>query len=307
VKKSAVKKPSPKKKPANKKPAPKQKSSIPPAEFELRLAQCEERRQCVLRGDALIGIMPVEEIEQMVQIYRALGEAGVAAAWVGLGEYHLDASGVDLSLADATECACRAAALGSAEGRLLLLRVLFDFRADGYPDPAHAREARQAVEAAAATDSLAAYLAGLLAFHGFGGKKDLKAAVRHHQAAAALGNTDAMFELYVHLSTGTGVPKDEAAALAWCEKAAALGHARACYNLGAFYATGRGVPKDAAKSLAWYEKAAQAGNGRATATLAYMVISGEGCPADPVRGEALFAQAAGQGFDVEGFRAQVGV
>src|SRR5215510_6863338 len=77
-------------------------------EARLRLAQCEERRQRVLRGDGMIGILPAAEIEQMVTMYRALGEAGVADAWLGLGRYHTDQSGLHWSMEDAADCACRA-------------------------------------------------------------------------------------------------------------------------------------------------------------------------------------------------------
>src|SRR5262249_52466826 len=84
-------------------------------------------------------------------------------------------------------------------------------------------------------------LCGWLAFNGYGFPKDAAESLRLHREAAARGNADAMFEIYVLQSTGQGTEKDEAAALEWCKKAAEKGQARACYNLGAFYATGRGV------------------------------------------------------------------
>jgi len=275
----------------------------------LRLAQCEETRGRVLRGDGVIGILPVDEIEQMVANYRALGDAGMADAWLGLARYHLDDNGLHTSLADAADCACRALALGADDARALLTRLLPALRSAEVDDPPHAPDANSAVEAALARDDdgSAHYLAGLLAFHGFGRTKDLAACARLHEAAAKRGNADAMFELYVLLSTGTGVAKDEAAALSWCRAAGERDHARACYNLGAFYATGRGVAQDDAAALRWYERASNAGHGRATATLAYLVHSGTGCAADPDRAETLFELAAEQGFDVESFREQLGI
>jgi TPR repeat protein len=276
---------------------------------QLRLAQCEERRLRVLRGDELSGIMPVEEIEQMVATYRELGEAGLAEAWLRLARYHLDESGLHPSLEDAVAAAARAVALGSVEARGVLVGMLPAFRGEGLDDPPHAADAHRAVDAARAADAEGRnhHFAGLLAFHGFGTLRDAAAALRLHGVAAARGDADAMFELYALLSTEQGAAKDEAGALAWCTKAAELGHARACYNLGAFYATGRGVDQDEAKALGWYERASDAGNGRATATLAYMVAQGSGCPADPDRAERLFELAEEQGFDVERFREQLGV
>jgi uncharacterized protein len=276
---------------------------------QLRLAQCEERRLRVLRGDGVIGIMPVEEIEQMVATYRELGEAGVAEAWLGLARYHLDDSGLLPSLEDAVANGARAVALGSVEARRVLVGALPRFRSEGLDDPPHAADAHRAIDAARAEDADGHnhHFAGLLAFHGFGTPRDAEAAFRLHEIAAARGDADAMFELYVFLSTGQGGSKDEAKALDWCTKAAERGHARACYNLGAFYATGRGVEQDEAKALGWYEKASDAGNGRATATLAYMVAQGSGYAPDPDRAEKLFELAEEQGFDVESFREQVGV
>jgi TPR repeat protein len=276
---------------------------------QLKLAQCEERRLRVLRGDGAIGILPVEEIEQMVATYRELAEAGVADAWLGLACYHLDDNGLHPSLEDAVADAARAVALGSIEARSMLVGMLPGFRSEEIDDLPHAADAHRAIDAARADDADGRnhHFAGLLAFHGFGTPRDVEAAFRLHELAAARGDVDAMFELYVLLSTGQGVSKDEAKSLAWCMKAAELGHARACYNLGAFYATGRGVEHDEAKALGWYEKASDAGNGRATATLAYMISQGSACVADPNRAEKLFELAEEQGFDVETFRERVGV
>ena len=273
------------------------------------LEQCEEMRSRVLRGDGAIGILPVEEIEQMVASYRTLGEAGEPRAWVGLGHYHLDDNGLDWSLEDAAECACRAVALGSVDGAKLLRRVLPALRAEELDDPPHAPAARAKLESLLATDRAGDlhHLYGLLLFHGFGGEKDLTGNVKQQTLAADRGHVDAQFELYVLLSTGTGAEKDEVTALKHCVAAAEKGHGRAAYNLGAFYATGRGVPLDEAKARVWYGRASEAGNGRATATLAMMVMTGSGGEADEPRGEDLFALAEEQGFDVDSFRDQVGI
>jgi TPR repeat protein len=276
---------------------------------KLRLEQCEERRLRVMRGDGAIGIMPVEEIKEMAATYRQLGEAGNAAAWVGLGRYHLDDNGLDWSLEQAADCACRAVALGSADGRVLLTEVLPGLRAEGLDDPPGAGDAAGAVERALANDSdgQAHYLAALLAFHGFGRAASPEAAIALHQAAAGRGCALAMFELYALLSTGQGGPGRDEEATGWCLKAAEHGNLRAAYNMGAFHATGRGVEKDEKKSRDWYERASQGGHPRATAMLAYMVITGQGGEPDPERGEELFQLAEEQGFDVESFREQLDV
>lgn len=134
------------------------------------------------------------------------------------------------------------------------------------------RHAAEATHPGSPEAGAAHYLLGLLDYHGLGGPKDARAAFAHHKKAAALEDVDAMFELYVLLSTGDGVAKDEKQALRWCKKAAEAGQPRACYNMGAFHATGNGVKKDEAKAIDWYERAAWAGHGRAAGTLAAMAV-----------------------------------
>ena len=51
---------------------------------EMVLARCEEARLRVLRGDGTIGIMPVEEVRQMVADYEALvADPDVDVIYVG--------------------------------------------------------------------------------------------------------------------------------------------------------------------------------------------------------------------------------
>jgi TPR repeat protein len=273
-----------------------------------RLRRCESIRQRVLRGDAIVGVVSIADIEQMVATYRELGAAGVADAWVGLGRYHLDPSGLHRSVADAAECACRAVAAGSLDG-VRLLRVVVPAQHDMEHQPPSASNARHALERMLASDDtgLVHHVLGLLAFHGLGGPKDVATYVQHQVIAADRGHADALFEMSVLLATGTGVVKDFNKALGYCRKAAELDHPRACYNLGAFHATGRGVKRDEAKARTWYERASNAGHGEATATLAAMVMTGSGGDADPTRAEELFDRAGEQGIDVAAFRQRFGI
>lgn len=273
------------------------------------LALCEETRMRVLRGDGIIGCLPVAEVEQMVSTYHALGARGVAAAWTGLARYHADLNGLHVSPESAARCAGEAVLLGSAEALGLLSQAVIALRSAGIPDPPNAGAVHDALAARLDEDpdGRITFTLGLLTCHGYGCAQDLAACVALHERAAARGCADAMFELYVLYATGQGTAPDDSVARAWCQRAAALGQARACYNLGSFYASGSGVPRDEATAQAWYRRASEAGNGRATAMLAYMVQRGEGSPPDPQGAEALFALAEAQGFDVEGFREEFGV
>ncbi len=135
--------------------------------------------------------------------------------------------------------------------------------------------------------STALYELGLLYYNGeFWLPSDYSVSMDYHQQAAALGNADALFELYVYYSTGIGTKIDNNTALEYCKKAADAGQDRACYNLGAFYATGNGVPQDMEESVKWYEKGSVLGNVRSTETLGLMYRYGEGVPKDEAKADA---------------------
>jgi TPR repeat protein len=101
------------------------------------------------------------------------------------------------------------------------------------------------------------------------------AAAAAHEEAAALGDLDAAFELYVIYAQGLGVEADPDRSRAWLDRAAAGEHPRALYNVAAEHATGRGRVQDLATAASLYRRAAALGNVNAAATLAYMILSGE--------------------------------
>jgi TPR repeat protein len=273
------------------------------------LARCDDTFGKVVRGDAMIGILPMEAVDQMAKDYRAVGEAGVAEGFIGLARCAQRGYGVRRSTATAMQALCSAAALGSRDALTMIRGMLPIHRGAEEDDPKNAKDAYAAAKRAKKDDEDGAstMTLALCAYHGFGTPRDAEAALMLHEAAATLGNADAMFELYAMISTGQGTTKDEKRALAWCVKAANQGHARAAYNLGAFYATGRGVEQDEAESRRWYARASEAGNGRATATLALMVAQGSGGERDLTRARELFDLADEQGADTAQLRALAGV
>lgn len=146
--------------------------------------------------------------------------------------------------------------------------------------------------------SPALYELGLLYYHGeFWLPQDLKVSFDYHIRAAELGNSLAMFELYVYYSTGIHVDIDNTVALDYCHKAAAAKNKRACYNLGAFYATGNGVEKDIDKAISWYEEASNLGDVKSTETLGYMFKHGEDVEQNEEKADAYFALAKKQRAD----------
>jgi TPR repeat protein len=118
------------------------------------------------------------------------------------------------------------------------------------------------------------YLLGLLYYHGKGCEKNDARSYELHKEAAARGNADAMFELYVYYSQGIGCEKDPAKAFDWNAKAAETGQYRACFNMGWFYETGTNVDQDMDKAFQYYQTASNNGNGKATAYVGVMYEKG---------------------------------
>jgi TPR repeat protein len=274
-----------------------------------QLARCEQTRQHVVRGDAMLGTVSWAEIDQMLATYRALGEAGVPEAWVGLARYHLDPRGLHRSAGDAAEYACRAILAGSLDGARLLRQAMPALRDDPRAQPPSATQARDALTRLLSADDTGVvhHVLGSMAFDGLGGPQDIAAFVACHAIAAERGFADSLFEMSLIYATGTGAAKDPQKALDYCRRAAERGQPRACYNLGAWYATGSGVAQDEAKARTWYQRASEAGHGPATATLGVMVMTGQGGAADPEHAEQLFHLAEEQGVDVEAFLEQLGL
>lgn len=243
------------------------------------LDRARDVRARVERGDVLIGILPTDAVEEMVAIYRALGQAGVGDAWHELGECYDRGIGVAPDRAAAVECWRRGADAGDREATLAVVRDAI------YASSGDAALAQRLIAPLLANDDdgRAHVLAGYMALRGFGEAADASKSVELHRKAAEVENADAMFELYVLGSTGQGMEIDEARDLSWCVRAAELGQPRACYNLGTFYAKGRGVPQDWSAAVRWYERAAELGNARAAATLATMYEIGDGVEKDAAR------------------------
>ena len=121
-------------------------------------------------------------------------------------------------------------------------------------------------------------------------------------AADQWGHALAQHQLgHLHFA-GTGAPRDMHAAARYYERAAAQGVAGAQYDLGACYSVGAGVPLDSARALHYLELAAGQGDRMAQCQLAWMYEGGEdGVPRDSARAAHHFRQAvaADEGDEVQ--------
>ena len=261
----------------------------------------------ILAGDMMIGILSIEEVEKMPAALRRAAECGHPKAWLRLAEWHERPRWGEPSYELADQALRLAVDHKVAGAGLALARLRWFLRRDEATDA----EKAQAFETIAALakegdDGEATYLLGLMTCAGFGTPADPAAAFELQRKAAARGNADASFELYVHLSTGLGVATDEQAAFEHVQRAAKAGHARAAYNLGAFLATGRYGKKDMAEAANWYQRACDLGNGRACATLAAMYAAGDGVAKDRERAGGLFSVAEELGFDPSAIKDAIG-
>lgn len=80
-------------------------------------------------------------------------------------------------------------------------------------------------------------------------------AVVQYRRAAALGSTDALFELGRAFVDGAGVEQDFTKAVEWYRRAAKKKHVMALSNLGVLIGDGKGVEQDYNEQLACYKKA----------------------------------------------------
>jgi TPR repeat protein len=266
-------------------------------------AAAVELRDGFVRGEHMIGLLPPDAPEVLVDGLRRAGDAGVVDAWIELGRLFTHGAApwapypepdVDAAI-DAYRAADRA---GSVAGALGWVRAAYFARSAAHASSAAARLAE--LLAAAPDDPELLLLTGYLTHEGYGHPADPAAAVGYHRAAAERGSGDAAFELSVLYATGSGVAADQEASDSWTFRAAELGSVRAMGNLGGMYATGRRVEQDPVVALDWYVKAADLGHARSAYTAGLMHLIGDGgLPVDEEQAATYFGRAEELGFDVD--------
>ena len=268
---------------------------------------CDEINGRIQRGDLMIAILPLEAIEVMAEGYGRAALAGNVNAWRKLGicylehaaehtmawpsEYPFPDQADDPEVA-ALRCFTEAAGRGDRAAVLLFARASRDASDEAL------EYALELLDPLLADDpnGVARYEYALVEYH----LDQTEEAAANHQQAAALGNADAMFELYVLYNAGDGVPHDPDQARQWLLRAAELNQNRALYNLGACHATGNGgFPKNEATALQYYERSAEAGNTKAAGTLGVMYLTGNGAPLDRRSAARWLDLAQANGLDVE--------
>ena len=217
-------------------------------------------RNQIARGDMMLGILSVEDVAKIPTAYERAAEYGLSIARLKLAWWHAMPEFGDQNMANA-ESVLEAAVDDEVDGatlELIKLRWFFMRESASEDKRVHTFQLAQSL-GDQSDDGEVLYFLALLTTHGFGTSASPDVGFELQQQAADLGNTDAMFELYIHHANGLGTKPDKKLAFAACERAAEAGHHRAMYNLGAFNATGRGTSRDMRKAVEWYERAADAG------------------------------------------------
>jgi TPR repeat protein len=264
---------------------------VTPEAQEAALAALQEAapfcEQALAEGDAPaevlfhIGVLRQAEGEHeaAVAAFEAAAEAGLAAAYTKLGDYHLFGIGP--------------------------LRRDADTAAEYF---------RAGAEAG---DPAAQMTLGLLHRLGAGVPRDTGAMVDLMQAAADAGYHFAQFRLGQTYLTGDGIPGGEDASLGipdreraaqYLSMAAEQGNIEAVLELARYYGeldgAGQGDPD---QQFIWTERAAEAGLPDAIAALGFLYERGRGVEASPEQAASLYVQALETGdVDFDDLRGRVG-
>jgi uncharacterized protein len=274
-------------------------------------AAAGELREAFVRSEHLIGLLPADAPDVMVEAFRRAGELGDARAWLELGRLYRAGAApwAPYPATDpraAVDAYRRAEAAGSPEAALEWVQTAYFARDETLAPEATARLAE--LQRETPEDAGMLLLVGYFLHQGYGYARDEPAGIAFFEAAAVRGDAAAAFELSVVHATGAGVPADADAALQWTFRAAELGSDRAQANLGGMYATGNGVPEDAATAVEWYARSADSGNARGALVAGIMLLRGDdGLPVDAVRAAALFDRADELGADVDDMLAGMGL
>lgn len=258
----------------------------------------------MLETDMMIGIESIDAYTDMRKAFEACALNGMPEAWIDLGKMYLSGKGVKSNPKKGAECFLKSYREGNNYAARIYLEYLFWHEENYKKTLAFCKQ----LIAEGDKNGFGNYFMGLMTYSGKGCEPDSVKAFTYHEKSAKIGLPDAMFELYVLLSTGQGCEMDNDDAVKWCRKAAEKGQNRACFNMGSFYATGKGVDRDLSESFRWYKAAAEQGHGKAAATIGIMMIQGDIEPEnDDENHDYYFSLAEENGFDVDDWLDRLGI
>ena len=139
------------------------------------------------------------------------------------------------------------------------------------------------------------YGVGSLYSDGLGVEKDLSAAFRWFERAAAQGHVQALAAVGAAYATGEGVEIDYRSARKYLCKAAKKGDSRALERLGYLYENGYGVRRNYSAAVSKYKMSASNGNSAAMVAMGRLLENGIGMAADVEKAIAWYRSAVANG------------
>ncbi|KNE60015.1 hypothetical protein AMAG_05454 [Allomyces macrogynus ATCC 38327] len=208
---------------------------------------------CTLADMLLQGVGCDVDADRAKELYqRAYNEFQCTDGLVGLGAMYMEGEGLEKDEAKAIQLWEQAASEGDAEAMFAL--------AQNYLSEENIPKAVPWLEKAGDKGhTVSLNTLGMLNFTGEGIPINVEKAIKLHERAAALKDTDAMYvlgQLYHEGSDqGTGVKKDYAKAMEWYLRGASRGDASSMHAISEMYEKGQGVAKSEEKAREWAERA----------------------------------------------------
>lgn len=123
-----------------------------------------------------------------------------------------------------------------------------------------------------------------------------RAAVRHFEAAAELGDPTAMmFAAGMYMKGAKGAPQDPLKGLQWFVRLSETGDSTAMVFAGTIYLYGEGIDRNPKEAERWLRRSAELGNADGQSMLGAMYLQGLGVEADPQLAYEWFRKAADNG------------
>ena len=241
------------------------------------------------------GLGTPPDFSMAMQCYRRSAELTNYVAMKSLGYLLMNGLGGETNLAEAKYWSLRAATEGTNRRAMYNLGGICCLN---FPDTNSMAEAFHWYQQSAELgDPLACYQLANFYYRGWGVVETNLASYRYWRfKAAAVGNTEAQYEMGVAYRLGDGVPTNIENSVFWYEKAAAKNHPRALFDLAFHYGGDKTNPDAARVAHDLMLRAAQAGHRQAQFNCAFNCFRGDFASVDFEQGKQWLARSADAGW-----------
>jgi len=178
-----------------------------------------EIKEKVNRGDLMIGILDVNQVEVMIGLFTKSGNSGNPDSWYELGMIYYLGIGVDQDAEKALGYFENAAQNGyGIDAWIKYIRIAYFANLTSVSSNRIFDLVKELQEKD--TSGEVYLLKGYMLYRGYAFDENWESSFMAHQQSANKGNADAMFELCIYYTHGIGIETDIEKALQWCTKAA---------------------------------------------------------------------------------------